>query len=278
MVRYSVVLMLCATATARSAVTSSTLWGEDGHRVTGWIAYQHLTDEARAEVDRLLALEETTLWDAAYWPDKVARSLPENRFANPLHYANVAEGAEGYDAERDRPEEGDIMSGIERFSAVLADKKAPDARRLEALRFLAHFVGDLHQPLHMGRNADRGGNDIHVTFFGRPTNLHAVWDTGIITRSHTDWLAFARELQDSLEPGETDELTASMEVIDWANESYHLAMNEVYPGVGDQPIAAEYTEANLPMVEERLIAAGIRLAGVLNNLLASEAPAPQLDS
>jgi len=165
------------------------------------------------------------------------------------------------------------MSGIERFSAVLADTSAPDARRLEALRFLAHFIGDLHQPLHMGHKADRGGNDIHVVFFGRPANLHAVWDTGIIVRSHTDWLAFARELHDSLEPGETDELIASMEVIDWANESYHLAINEVYPGVGDQPIAAEYTEVNLPLVEERLIAAGIRLAGVLNHLLAGGTPA-----
>jgi hypothetical protein len=117
----------------------------------------------------------------------VARKQAQYRSINPLHYANVQKGAPGYDAQRDRPAGGDVVSAIQEYKAILADKDKPDAERLEALRFLAHFVGDIHQPLHVGHKEDKGGNDLQVRFFDRGTNLYAVWDTGIIQRCGKEW-------------------------------------------------------------------------------------------
>jgi hypothetical protein len=100
-------------------------WGEEGHRVIGWIEYQRLAPEAKPEVDRLLALENSNLPEACFWADAVARKQPQFRSINPLHYANVQKGAPGYDAQRDRPAGGDIVSAIEKYKAILATRTGP---------------------------------------------------------------------------------------------------------------------------------------------------------
>lgn len=251
-----------------AAAAQATVWGEDGHRIVGWIAYQHLDDAARTELDRLMATESTDLPEAAYWPDAVARRLTEYRFANQLHYANVPDGSATYDPDRDRPAGGDVVSGIEMFGAQLADDSLPDAERLVALRFLAHFVGDIHQPLHVGYKEDRGGNDTYIRFYNRRSKLHAVWDTGILSRSTSDWEEFAAQLNDMLRPADIAAYTEWMSPLDWAQESYAIAVDEVYGRVEpNESVAAPYVDDMLPVVEEQLLAAGVRLAATLNELV-----------
>src|SRR5688572_5536537 len=110
-------------------------WGEAGHRTVQAIAYARLDPAAKAEIDRLMATENTNFPEVGFWADAVARKQEEYRFAQPLHFCNVQKGAAGYDAKRDRPEQGDVVGAIERYAAVLKDKNKPDAERLEALKF-----------------------------------------------------------------------------------------------------------------------------------------------
>ncbi|MBX3316517.1 MAG: S1/P1 nuclease [Phycisphaeraceae bacterium] len=250
-------------------------WGRDGHYVVAWIAYQRLEPAARAEIDRLLATEQTTLWDASYWPDEVARGLAQYRHLAPYHYINVADDAAGYDpliASTD----GDVAQGIAKFAEILGNRSEPDDKRLEALRFFAHFVGDIHQPMHVGRASDRGGNDLRVMFFNRQTNMHAVWDSGIIQRSRTDWRGFAAELNGQIRPQDADAYIEVMDPVGWANESYRLVLDEIYNEYQpDQSLAAAYVDEKLPVVEDRLSMAGVRLATKLNRMFPVDALEPE---
>ena len=160
-------------------------WGKTGHRVAASIADEHLSGLARAHVREILGVE--TLDEAGTWPDEM-RSDPSEfwqRTANPWHYVTV--GGFAYD---DAPPEGDAVTALERFRATLRDPAATKADRELALRFIVHIVADLHQPLHVGRPGDRGGNDVKVKWFGRDTNLHAVWDSALVDEeqlSFTEW-------------------------------------------------------------------------------------------
>jgi hypothetical protein len=198
----------------------------------------------------------------------VARKQAQYRSINPLHYANVQKGAPGYDAQRDRPAGGDVVSAIQEYKAILADKDKPDAERLEALRFLAHFVGDIHQPLHVGHKEDKGGNDLQVRFFDRGTNLYAVWDTGIIQRGGKEWEQLARELNGRLTTEDAKKRTEQMQPDAWAQESYRIVLAQVYAGVSPgAKLSQSYVDEKLPLVEQQLSIAGLRLAAVLNETL-----------
>lgn len=277
MLKQALALIVCVASVFWASTTQA--WGKDGHYVVGWIAYQHLDPAAKAEIDRLLATDSTTLWEAAYWPDAVARELPQYRHIAPFHYVNFAEGQDEYDPTRANPN-GDVIQGIEKYAAIVADRGKSDAERLEALRFLAHFVGDIHQPLHAGRAADRGGNSLKVTFYSSRTNMHAVWDTEIIRRSRTDWEGFAADLNNMIRPEDVEAYIEDMEPVGWANESYRLAESEIYkdfePG---ETLGREYRDQKLPVVEDQLSIAGVRLATMLNRMFpaapaAGAVPAP----
>ncbi len=266
----SAVLCLLTLASAASA-----RWGEEGHKIIAWIAHQRLNDAARAELDRLMATEATNLPDAAYWPDAVARRQAQYRFANPLHYANVPRGMATYEPDRDRPPEGDIVSAIASYADILRDRTKPDAQRLEALRFLAHFVGDIHQPLHVGYKEDRGGNDLNVYFYNRRAKVHQVWDSGIIERSGFAWEDFAAQLHAMIRPQDIAAYTETMDPLQWARESFALAESEVYAGLApDDRLARPYVDAKLPVVEDQLSIAGVRLAAMLNEMFPGAPPPP----
>lgn len=126
-------------------------WGATGHKITAQVAYQHLTPKAKAEVDKLL--EGSTLSEYSVWPDLI-KGDPAWRWTAPWHYVNIPEGASGFDMVRDCPSEGCVVKGIERYAGVLNDKSATQEQKVQALKFLAHYVGDLHQPLHAGNKED----------------------------------------------------------------------------------------------------------------------------
>jgi hypothetical protein len=246
------------------------LWYDEGHRLVARLAEARLTPRAAEAVRQLLGGE--SLADAALWADRVRAERPETR---PLHYVNIPLGAPAYDPARDCPGGRCIIAAIERHRLTLADARASPTARAEALRFLAHFIGDLHQPLHVANDDDRGGNDRPVRFLGAPKNLHEVWDGELMEASGLDEAAYyvhLRHLTDSLDPS----ALARGTVVDWAMEGHRLAALHAYRLAGDGTIDQAYAEANLPVVDRALAAAGVRLARVLNEALAAFERGPQV--
>lgn len=233
-------------------------WGPNGHRVVGQIAENHLSEEARAAVRELMGTE--TLARAGTWADEI-RSDPAWDHAGPWHYINVEDDETLETTERSS--RGDVLSALERFAAVLRDAEAPRQERVEALRFLVHFVADVHQPLHVGRRGDAGGNGILVLWFDEPTDLHALWDTHLVEYQELSFTELARFL-DHPTPQEVTAWQAAG-YADWIAESFALR-DQVYD-LGDRRLGYRYAYRNVPVVERRLLQAGVRLAGLLESLL-----------
>jgi hypothetical protein len=238
-------------------------WGQIGHRVTGAIAEKYLSFEARAAVREILGPSEG-LAEAATWPDFM-RSSTETFWKNeapPYHFVTVPVG-KSY-AEVGAPPEGDAVTALRRFAAVLKDPPAGLESKRLALRFTVHIIGDLHQPLHAGSGADHGANDVKVKFFGEETNLHAVWDEGLIGReqlSYTEW-------SDLLSAKITDDLARAWSNHDplvWIGESTAIR-DKIYP-TGDN-ISWRYHFDHIGIVREQLQKGGIRIAVYLNKLFA----------
>jgi len=177
--------------------TPAHAWGPIGHRITGAIADENLSGLARANVRMLLGTED--LAEAATWPDDM-KSNPDTfwqKQASPWHYVTVK--GDEYKA-TDAPAEGDAMTALSRFTATLRDPRAPLEDKRLALRFIVHIIGDLHQPLHDGAGNDRGGNAVSVTWFGKPTNLHSVWDSGLIEQRSLSYSEYTAWLSRSIKP------------------------------------------------------------------------------
>lgn len=233
-------------------------WGPIGHRVTGAIAGRNLSGLARANVQLLLGDED--LAQAATWPDDM-KSDPADfwqKQASPWHYVTVREG-DAYTS-ADAPPEGDAMSALARFTATLRDPAASmDDKRL-ALRFVVHIIGDLHQPLHAGGGNDRGGNDMKVSWFGRSTNLHSVWDSAMIEQRSlsyselADWLARAITPQQIIAWNDRDPNS-------WIRESIAL-LKTIYPT--DTSLSWDYAYQHRLELDDRLKRGGIRIAAYLN--------------
>ncbi len=249
-------------------------WGYEAHRVIAEIAEEFLGTETTRQVRGLLAVDNVTnLADVSIWADQIRLQRPET---GPWHYVDIPIHPdpgeyEDYDAERDCPRDECIVGKIEQFERVLADHQASARQRLEALKYLVHFIGDIHQPLHTSNNDDRGGNDVRVTFMGHQTNLHAVWDSGIIAPAiKGDERGYALQLAREITE-EKRAIWAQGNPVSWADESHRIAAQVIYgelPNSGTLPDS--YEAIALPVVNEQLERAGVRLATVLRALLRSE--------
>lgn len=247
-------------------------WGPLGHRVVAELAGQQLSPAARAEVERLLAPEHArTLVDVAIWADDLRDDPAQRALAERtrrLHYVNFRSADCVYLPPRDCRDGQCVVAAIGRYAALLADRSRPDAERREALKFVVHFVADVHQPLHAGYRDDKGGNDYQVRYGGQGTNLHAVWDSLLLDSRGLRWRAYAAALDDdgpvSLPPPSPplDDPPAQ-----WAQESCRIVRDDgVYPR--GHAIGAAYVAAERPLAERRLREAGVRLAALLNRALA----------
>lgn len=249
---------LVAAALATIANSSPAFaWGRTGHRVIAAVADDHLSGFARAQIREILGVE--SLDEAAFWPDEM-KSDPSpfwQKTASPWHYVTVG----GFTYDRPPPE-GDAQSALRKFRAMLQDPSTSKADRQLALRFIVHLVADLHQPLHVGRPGDRGGNEVKVTWFGRETNLHAVWDSALVDDEQLSFTEWAERLSRH---------TSSRDVIDWWVVNPNVWITEsaqiretIYP---DQPdLSWAYAYRHKPLVKRRLAQGGVRLAAYLNDL------------
>jgi hypothetical protein len=223
----------------------------------------------RALVDDLLENDQVSSFAEACVGADAVRSDPAYDWAKPHHYVNVPQGAAGLDLARDcPPERSCVIRAIATHIGTLRHPNASVADKVEALKFLGHFVGDVHQPLHAGRAEDRGGNAIEVHFLGEETSLHEVWDHGLIAGMGLDWQALADRLQTSILDAERVTWQRS-DVHDWAEESHRLAVMRAYaePESG-WILSQDYIAENAPEVAEQLKKAGVRLAWTLQAPLA----------
>lgn len=268
-----VVTMLCATLLPCRA------WGPEGHEIVGRIAELHLTPAAAKAVAELLNAGNTNaplhLSDnaVANWPDAIRRERPESA---PWHYVDIAFDADRYDPERDcLSHTGCVVTAISRFQQVLANHQTNTEARVEALKFLVHFVGDIHQPLHCAeRHNDHGGNMVWVRWPGdeKASKLHAVWDEHLVQKcirdSQLDTLAYADKLNRAV-TNEADLVTGAP--ADWAWHSHRLAVTDVYATIPEygraHPLDDAYISRNQGIVAEQLTKAGLRLAALINAAL-----------
>ena len=242
--------------------TPSFAWYDKGHRIVGLIAEANLTAEARKRIEEILP-GNMTLADAAIWPDHEGRGI---RDLDSLHYVNIPEDASGYDQVRDCPERNCMVEALKWFLAVIADKKAPIMVRRVALYYVAHLVGDVHQPLHAGRLRDRGGVDILVSYRGLPTNLHFFWDTNLVHLETGSEEEVAKQLTENLTAEERLKWQAG-DPTQWTNESLALVRSHAYNIGATGELSDDYVEKARPIVRIRLVQAGLRLAWLLNTAL-----------
>jgi hypothetical protein len=234
-------------------------WGQTGHRVIGQIAEWHLNDKAASRIENILGPESLAM--VANWMDEV-RSDRRYDHLNTCHYLSVEENG-NYNPEI-QEKDGDAFVKTKDIIQALKSGQLDPESELEYLKMLVHLVGDLHQPLHVGKGDDRGGNDIKVTFFDQNTNLHSVWDSKVIDGKNLSYT----ELSTHLNRRATKQLvfslqSASME--DWLQEAVALR-----PVIYDLPkngrLSYEFVYKTYPVIEERLLVGGIRLAGILNDI------------
>jgi hypothetical protein len=252
--------MLIAAVVLMLAPSEAFAWGATGHRVTGALALPLLSAKAKAEIEKILGNE--TLAETSNWADEM-RSSPEpfwQSTANPWHYATVPPG-KTY-AEVGAPPEGDSATALTKFAATLKDKAASREDKALALRFAVHIIGDLHQPLHVGNGADRGGNDVQVTFFGQPMNLHAVWDSGLVDKRELSFTEFAAFLQRRITPADAAAWNTPDPLV-WIAESAALR-DGVYPTSGQTNLSWRYAFQHRQTVDVRLMQGGVRMAAWLN--------------
>jgi len=260
--RFALGLLLPAALT-REPLTASARWWDLGHRVVARLAEARLTPHTQAAVRDILGGQ--SLADASVWADNIRQYRHD---ADKLHYVNIPLADTVYVPRRHCPGGHCVITAIEHERQVLADPAASPDQRAEALRFLIHFMGDLHQPLHVADNADRGGNDRPVSFLGHATNLHKVWDGELLDSagvSQDQYVAYLRRRMDSLDLAALERGT----VVDWAMEGHRIAVEHAYRLPRDGRIGRAYIEANRPIIDHALIAAGVRLAKVLNDALAT---------
>jgi hypothetical protein len=233
-------------------------WGPTGHRATARVAERHLSPAAARAVADLLGPE--ALAYVATWADEI-RSEPEWEKADSWHWVTVPDGQTYESAAKNAS--GDVLEAIARVESTIADRSAPRPARGQAIKWLAHLIGDLHQPLHVGRGEDRGGNETMVLWFGAPSNLHLVWDRQIIEQTDLSFSELA-ELVDRASPEQVREWQRGGPR-EWAAESQELRTT-VY-SLGDRRLSWNYHHDTWPIVQRRILQGGLRLAAELDRLL-----------
>jgi hypothetical protein len=258
--------LLVPAALASAPVVNGTRWWDLGHRVVARLAESRVTPHTREAIRDIL--DGQSLADASVWADNIRQYRHD---ADRLHYVNIPLGDTRYVPGRHCPGGQCIIAAIEQERHLLADPAASPEERAEALRFLIHFMGDLHQPLHLADNGDRGGNQRAVIFLGHATDLHQVWDGELIDSSVGNKEEYFESLRRRMGSIDLKALEAGT-VVDWAMEGHRIAVEHAYRLPRDGRIGWAYVRANRPIVDRVLIAGGVRLAKVLNEALASYRP------
>ncbi len=278
-------------------------WDKNGHRIVAEIAERHLDPGVRKEIRKLVGDE--SLAQVSTWADEI-RSDSRWDCAKPFHFITLPPGVAYLDQGLPPGDEGDALRAVFHYAKVLGDRDAKAAARAEALRLLVHFVGDLHQPLHLNLGCDLGGNRVKVNWFGQPTNLHAVWDKSLIDQRQLSFTEFS-DFIDSKD----DDLAARLQqesplewIVDTRKQQEGLVYrcytgragdncpcfcggcedgSSIFGGCrevscsrepdGDVQLAYTYADHTRDFLDRQLLKGGLRLAGLLDWILGKR-PAP----
>ena len=235
-------------------------WGKTGHRVVGYVAQQHISKKADKRINAILV--DYSLEMSGNFMDFI-KADTNYRHMGAWHYVSIPDGKTYADITKNP--KGDVIWAIETLINELKTKEFKIVPNEQfAILALVHLVGDVHQPLHVGLAEDRGGNDVKVEFFGESSNLHRVWDSQLIDHqglSYTEWGNHINRGVDKLQVVDWQNST----VREWAAESQVLRTKCYDFGERDN-LKYEYIYRHIGTVEQRLEQAGVRLAGVLNDI------------
>ncbi|WP_149277589.1 S1/P1 nuclease [Pareuzebyella sediminis] len=253
----NIILILFLITNLTSA--NNVVWSKTGHRVIGEIAEEYLTKRAKRAIDKLLNGQ--SLASVANFADEIKADSTYRKFSA-WHYVNFP--AESKYTEVEPSAYGDLITGIQKCIAIIKNRASSDQEKTFYLKMLIHLVGDLHQPMHVGRLEDKGGNDIQVQWFNRGSNLHKIWDANMIDdygMSYTELAASLPKLSNS-----QLEIIEKGDILDWVEESQDIA-NKLYDSVEvGEKLYYRYSYVWWDTVELQLQKGGIRLAKVLNDL------------
>lgn len=235
----------------------SLAWGVTGHRATGWIAEHYLNAKAKKKVKKILQQESLAM--VSTWMDEIKSDSTYN-YTSDWHWVTIPDG-QTYDQSIKNPN-GDVIMTIERIVKELKTHTLTSKQESEHIKMLVHLVGDIHQPLHVGCCDDQGGNKVKVKWFRNESNLHRVWDSDMIDDTRLSYTELAQSLNepDAIEIAKYQKAS----VRDWANES--MSVRKAVYAIGDGNLSFKYPYKNFSLVRERILKAGIRLAGILNEI------------
>jgi S1/P1 Nuclease len=245
-------------------VSAAFAWGSNGHRIIGEIADRHLSKKAKKNVQAILGNESIAI--SSNWADFIKSDTSLN-YLGPWHYLNVKQGLNAKEFENYVTNDTgvDAFTKINFIVAELKNKDLTVEKKRFYLKLLIHFIGDIHQPMHVSRAEDQGGNRIKVLWFNEPSNLHAVWDDKLIEYqklSYTEYVANINFVEKN-----TAITWQQQPMHSWFFESYQLSA-QLYAGITqpDQKLSYKYNYDNIEMLNLQLLKGGVRLAGVLNVL------------
>lgn len=239
-------------------------WGVLGHRIVGQIAESYLTPKAKTEVQKILGDE--TIAMASNWADFI-KSDSSYSYVSSWHYIDLDPGMtkSQLQAYLEKDTVTDIYTKMNLIINELKNKNLPMEKKRTDLKLLIHFVGDVHQPFHVGHHDDLGGNKIKVSWFNTPTNLHAIWDEQLINFQQLSYT----EYTDAINHTTAKQRLAWQKdpISDWVIESYQAA-EQLYSEIKqpDPKLSYRYNFDHIHLLNERLLKAGVRLAGLLNKL------------
>jgi len=257
-------LLLLFSACFIISLSSFAWWGQTGHRIVGEIADMYLTNKARKAIREILGDESIAI--SSNWPDFIKSDTAYN-YLSPWHYINIKQGltqTEFNDALA-RDTIADAFTKLNFLIAELKNKQLPLDKKKMYLRLLIHIVGDIHQPLHVGRSEDLGGNRVRVIWFGDSTNLHSVWDDRMIASQDLSYTEYVKAINHSTKEQRNQWQQQPMN--EWFYESYQLA-GKVYSSVTqpNQRLSFRYNFDHIEALNNQLLKGGIRLAGLLNSI------------
>tara|TARA_R110001583_G_scaffold34847_1_gene116559 strand:- start:3548 stop:4336 length:789 start_codon:yes stop_codon:yes gene_type:complete len=234
-------------------------WGSTGHRTVGKIAEDYLKSKTKRKIAELLDGQNLAL--VSTFADDIKSDKRYNEFYT-WHYVNMPFETKYEDAIKNP--KGDLVTGIEKCKKVILDKNSTKEDKIFYLKMLVHLIGDLHQPMHVGRAEDKGGNTIQVQWFGNGTNLHSVWDSKMINHYDMTYTELA-ENSDRISKEQVKFLQKGT-IVDWANETQTFAVKAYASTEVGENLKYNYMYDNFGLVRSQLQKGGIRLAKVLNDL------------
>ena len=252
---HSLLFITLLTFSSFNSIENSIMWGNIGHKVVGEIAERKLNPKVKLIVNDLLDGE--SMANASTWADEI-KSDPLYKQYNPWHYVNMPLDKEYSDIQKNQS--GDIVSTLKESIKILKNPESTKELKSFYLKFLIHLVGDIHQPLHTGRFDDRGGNDIKLSFLGKSTNFHIVWDVHIIEHLNMNYLELSDELINMRD------VDYSLDPDNWVFET-HQDVKILYAEIKNiNEIDVDYINDKIPFIKHKLFKAGSTLAGVLNHI------------